>query len=178
MTERTDKNLAYISKLLKTIPTPLYPSRFTIRDESAPGSLPSDGEVWLTACDEEDWTLQVIVVGAVEYRSLALVVPVLPYPEEAGPEDRILPGEVMGYDAYISFELMATLPYDSLIKCVGNLAVRDCEEIGQVMRIWEGSEWKVGMTYIDESDHRYEIHAEIGERLARLQESLLDGVTP
>ena len=178
MTERTDKNLAYISKLLKTIPTPLYPSRFTMRDESAPDSLPQNGEVWLTAYGEEEWTLQVIIVGAVEYRGLALVVPVLPHPEEAGPEDRILPGEVMGYDAYISFELMATLPYASLIKCVGNLAVRDYEEVEQVMRIWEGSEWKVGMTYIDESDHRYEIHAEIGERLARLQESILDGVTP
>jgi hypothetical protein len=178
MTERTDKNLAYISKLLKTIPTPLYPSRFAMRDESAPDTLPQNGEVWLTACDEEEWTLQVIIVGAVEYRGLALVVPVLPHPEEAGPEDRILPGEVMGYDAYISFELMATLPYASLIKCVGNLAVRDYEEVEQVMRIWEGSEWKVGMTYIDESDHRYGIHVDICERMGRLQESILDGVTP
>jgi hypothetical protein len=147
----------------------------------SPPGVPYPGEVWLTAAPKDDpeaWTLQVIVLcdGRDGYRPFnpgeeVQTVSILPDPSEAGPEDRILPKEALGYEAAVSFELMATLPISALTACQGRLAPADFAAL-------ESGELPHGMTYIDKWDHRYLRHEEMAERISELQAGLWDKVVP
>ena len=154
--------------------------------------LPCPGEVWLTAAPKDDpeaWTLQVIVLSA--DNDLALTVSILPDPSEAGPEDRILPKEVLGYEAAVSFELKAVLPISVLTACQGSLAEADFAAVrsagfSDILKKWQKNgtlmpmpcELPRGMTYIDEEDFRYVIHVEMAERIGELQASIWDKIVP
>lgn len=153
---------------------------------------PCPGEVWLTAApknDPEAETLQVIVLSA--DNDLALTVSILPDPSEAGPEDRILPKECLGYAAAVSFELKATLPISVLTVCQGRLAEEDFAAVrsagfSDILKKWQKNgtvmpmacELPRGMTYIDEEDHRYRIHEKMAERIGELQASIWDTIVP
>ena len=131
---------------------------------------PQVGEIWLMKQPENDpdaWTLQVVILREYPIANAVITVPIIPDPAEAGPEDRILPRRMLGYDAAVSFELKSTISVDRLDSCQGCLSEKDFAAL-------TSGELKRGMTYIDEIDHRYLRHAEICERITGLQSGLLE----
>ena len=131
---------------------------------------PQVGEIWLAKQPENDpdaWTLQVVILREYPFANAVIIVPIIPDPAEAGPEDRILPRRMLGYDAAVSFELQSTIAIDKLDSRKGCLSEKDFAAL-------TSGGLKRGMTYIDEIDHRYLLHVEICERITGLQSGLLE----
>jgi len=164
-----DERRQKLEAILAQLPVPVC--RMT--PPPAEKGVPCPGEVWLTAAPENDaeaWTLQVIVLSVAD-NDLVLTVSILPDPAEAGPEDRILPSEFLGYAAAVSFELQATMPMSALTSCLGRLDDADFAAL-------RSGELPHGMTYIDEEDFRYLLHAEMAERIGELQAGIWEPVIP
>jgi len=167
-----DEQIKKLKEIISELPEPSSCSTskaYEIKKDS-----PCPGEVWLTAQPENDidaWTLQVLILSKSHCSNLVVVVPIIPDAVSAGPEDKILPREMLGYEAVASYELKATISIDKLDSCMGGLSEKHFE-------ILRNGKLKRGMTYIDKEDYRYKEHVDICERITMLQFGLLDNVKP
>jgi len=142
----------------------------TIPEPTFPAGLPKE-------CKTDDPVCVVIMAENtmdMAGHAVHLVAPVFPGAENAGPEDIILPREVLPYRPAIAVGSCFSLLDDSLGECKGRLPEATIEGLQSFRAFLAGDidtcpAVVTGPDYIDEKDIRFKFHEDLVERIGYLQ---------
>jgi len=112
-----------------------------------------------------------------------LVAPLLTDPYQAGPEDIILPKEVLGHRVVLAWGSRLTVLEKSLDRCEGKLPKKWCDVVVQLaanvdLQVLRTSGIEMGFEYLDNQDIRFAYHETLVDRLSYLQSPVMQAVWP
>lgn len=110
-----------------------------------------------------------------------LVAPLLSDPHLAGPEDIILPKEIMGHRVALAWGSRITVLEKSLDRCEGKLPKKWCDVVAQLsanvdFHVLRTSGIEMGFDYLDNHDIRFAYHENLVDRLSYLQSPVIQVV--
>lgn len=158
-----------ITDIVKMTRKPITPS-FVFTPSS--GNHGEPGEVWrmqsVCTTDEETEPLMVLIID--RFENIYTAAPIFSYPEMAGPNDVVLPKEIFGFEACISFSAAASVSRESLMFREGFIPEDWVTKLNKFHAYILGKEIKPtdimhGASYIDENDPAFVFHEELAEQM-------------
>jgi hypothetical protein len=117
-------------------------------------------------------------VAKLKRHALHLVAPIIENPAMAGPDDVLLPEEVLGHRVAAAMGFSFTLLQDSLDRSCGRLPESWIVNLKHFYKFLSGTESiapsvLTGIRYLDENDVRFVFHEELARALAYVQEPVV-----
>ncbi|NLE66229.1 MAG: hypothetical protein GX608_02310 [Lentisphaerae bacterium] len=177
---------------IETLAQTFLPRKGQMRPASA-HPRPAAGQLWLTRPDpgfpdnlpagiRTDDPVRLILLeagtGNLKGHRLHLAAPIIENPAMAGPDDLILPKEVLGHRVAVAAGMACTVLQDGLDRCRGCLppawlsSLQAFQE-GLLNHASPPANVQTGLPYLDEHDVRYLAHRKLADGLAYLQEPVL-----
>lgn len=147
------------------------------------------GQVWRTKAMSEDaqtqggfdpcWVVLLAALPATSGSTLYEAAPLFTATEWTGPEDLVLPRDLLGFSCAAALGTEVTILSESLLACEGELPVAWTTRLTEFRSYLQTPGTPIpdgvqtGLPFLDEADPAFEFHESLVERLDYLQEPVL-----